>query len=106
MGEDREDRQGVDAGLTSAGQTPAGQAPAGLTPAGLTSAGLTSAGLTAGGGRTPGGLTSAGPTQAEQRVFETEVASAVRYEKGLVVKLAIALAIVAIVILMRLFFYG
>jgi hypothetical protein len=101
MGEDREDRQGVDAGLTSAGQPPAGQAPAGLA-----AAGLTSAGLTAGGGRTPGGLTAAGPTQAEQRVFETEVASAVRYEKGLVAKLAIALAIVAIVILMRLFFYG
>jgi hypothetical protein len=91
MGEDREDRQGVDAGLTSAGQTAAGQPPAGLT---------------AGGARTPGGLTSTGPTQAEQRVFETEVASAVRYEKGLVAKLAIALAIVAIVILMRLFFYG
>ena len=56
---------------------------------------------------TPAGVTPAGLTQAEQQqVFETEVASAVRYEKGLVVKVAIALAIVAIVILMRLFFYG
>jgi len=61
MGEDREDRQGLDAGLTADGR---------------------------------------------QQVFQAEVASAVRYEKGLVGKLAIALAIVAIVILMRLYFYG
>jgi hypothetical protein len=61
MGENREDRKGGDAGLTTA---------------------------------------------AEQQVFDTEIAAAVKYEKGLVVKAAIALLIVAIVILMRVFFYG
>jgi hypothetical protein len=61
MGENREDRQGGDAGLTTA---------------------------------------------AEQQVFDTEIAAAVKYEKGLVVKAAIALLIVAVVILARLFFYG
>jgi hypothetical protein len=61
MGEDREDRQGGDAGLTTA---------------------------------------------AEQQVFDTEIAAAVKYEKGLVVKAAIALLIVALVICARLVFYG
>jgi hypothetical protein len=61
MGEDREDRQGVDAGLTPAGQ---------------------------------------------RQAYDAEIAAAVRYEKGLVVKVAIALLIVAIVILIRVFFYG
>lgn len=61
MGEDREDRQGGDAGLTPA---------------------------------------------ARQQIFEAEIAAAVRYEKGLAVKAAIALAIVALVILLRLAFYG
>jgi hypothetical protein len=61
MGENREDRQGGDAGLTTA---------------------------------------------AQQQVFDTEIAAAVKYEKGLVVKAAIALLIVAVVILVRLFFYG
>jgi hypothetical protein len=61
MGENREDRQGGDAGLTTA---------------------------------------------AEQQVFDTEIAAAVKYEKGLVVKAAIALLIVAVVILARVFFYG
>ena len=61
MGENREDRQGGDAGLTTA---------------------------------------------AEQQVFDTEIAAAVKYEKGLVVKAAIALLIVAVVILVRVFFYG
>jgi hypothetical protein len=61
MGEDREDRQGVDAGLT--------RAPA-------------------------------------ERVFEAEVSAATKYERGLVVKAAIALVIVGLVILMRLYFYG
>jgi cell division protein FtsL len=61
MGENGEDRQGGDAGLTTA---------------------------------------------AEQQVFDTEIAAAVKYEKGLVVKAAIAVAIVAVVILLRVFFYG
>jgi hypothetical protein len=38
--------------------------------------------------------------------FEEEIRSAVRYEKGLAVKAVIALAIVAAVILIRLFFLG
>jgi hypothetical protein len=61
MGENREDRQGGDAGLTTA---------------------------------------------AQRQVFDTEIAAAVKYEKGLVVKAAIALLIVTVVILMRIFFYG
>jgi hypothetical protein len=61
MGEDGEDRQGGDAGLSTA---------------------------------------------AQQQVFDTEVANAIRYEKGLVGKAAIALALVALVVLARLFFYG
>ena len=61
MGEDGEDRQGGDAGLSTA---------------------------------------------AQQQVFDTEIADAIRYEKGLAVKAAIALAIVALVIAARLFFYG
>ena len=61
MGEDGEDRQGGDAGLSTA---------------------------------------------AQQQVFDTEIADAIRYEKGLAVKAAIALAIVALVILARLLFYG
>ena len=61
MGEDGEDRQGGDAGLSTA---------------------------------------------AQQQVFDTEIADAIRYEKGLAVKVAIALAIVALVILARLLFYG
>lgn len=61
MGENREDRQGGDAGLTPAGR---------------------------------------------QQVFEAEITAAVRYEKGLVVKAAIALVLVALVIVARLVFYG
>ena len=61
MGQDGEDRQGGDAGLSTA---------------------------------------------AQQQVFDTEIADAIRYEKGLAVKAAIALAIVALVILARLLFYG
>ena len=38
--------------------------------------------------------------------FDLEIRSAVRYEKGLAVKAVIALAIVAVVILIRLFFLG
>ena len=38
--------------------------------------------------------------------FEEEIRAAVRYEKGLAVKAVIALAIVAIVVLIRLLFLG
>jgi hypothetical protein len=44
-------------------------------------------------------------TAEQQQIFDREVSEAVRYEKGLVWKLGIALALVALVILARLFFY-
>jgi hypothetical protein len=46
------------------------------------------------------------PGEAETREFDEEIRSAVRYEKGLAVKAVIALAIVGLVILIRLFFLG
>jgi hypothetical protein len=45
-------------------------------------------------------------TAAQQQVFDSEITAAVRYEKGLVIKLAIALVLVALVIVARLVFYG
>ena len=44
--------------------------------------------------------------EAAMEVFDQEIRSAVRYEKGLAFKALVALAIVAIVILLRLFFLG
>lgn len=44
--------------------------------------------------------------EAAMQVFDEEIRSAVRYEKGLAFKALVALAIVAIVILLRLFFLG
>jgi hypothetical protein len=44
--------------------------------------------------------------EAAMEVFDEEIRSAVRYEKGLAFKALVALAIVAIVILLRLFFLG
>jgi hypothetical protein len=73
------------------------------------------AGLPEGGPATAGGLAGAppavparlaGPGEAEQQEFDQEIRAAVRYEKGLAVKAVIALAIVALVILIRLFFLG
>jgi len=46
------------------------------------------------------------PGAAAAREFDREIQSAVRYEKGLAVKAFIALAIVALVILIRLLFLG
>jgi hypothetical protein len=46
------------------------------------------------------------PGGAAAREFDEEIRSAIRYEKGLAVKAIIALAIVAVVILIRLFFLG
>jgi hypothetical protein len=43
---------------------------------------------------------------AAPEVFQQEVRDAVRYEKGLVVKALIALALVAAVVLARLFYLG
>lgn len=46
------------------------------------------------------------PDEAAVEVFDEEVRSAVRYEKGLAYKALVALAIVAVVILLRVFFLG
>jgi len=55
----------------------------------------------------PSGAPLAGePGEAETQEFDQEIRAAVRYEKGLAVKAVIALAIVALVILIRLFFLG
>jgi hypothetical protein len=46
------------------------------------------------------------PGEVPPREFDEEIRAAVRYEKGLAVKAVIALAIVAIVVLIRLLFLG
>jgi hypothetical protein len=46
------------------------------------------------------------PGEVAPAEFEEEIRAAVRYEKGLAVKAVIALAIVAIVVLIRLLFLG
>jgi hypothetical protein len=46
------------------------------------------------------------PDEAAMEIFDEEVRSAVRYEKGLAYKALVALVIVAIVILLRLLFLG
>lgn len=46
------------------------------------------------------------PGHAETPEFDQEIRSAVRYEKGLAVKAVSALAIVALVILIRMLFLG
>ena len=46
------------------------------------------------------------PPASGTEEFDQEIRSAVRYEKGLAVKAVISLAIVALVILIRLFFLG
>ena len=51
-------------------------------------------------------MTVSEPDKAVMEVFDEEIRSAVRYEKGLAFKALVALAIVAIVILLRLFFLG
>ena len=51
-------------------------------------------------------MTVSQPDKAAMEVFDQEIRSAVRYERGLAVKAVIALAIVAVVILIRLFFLG
>ena len=51
-------------------------------------------------------MTVSEPDQEAMEVFDEEVRSAVHYEKGLAYKALVALAIVAIVILLRLFFLG
>lgn len=48
-----------------------------------------------------------GPATAEQvRVFEDEVRDAVRYERGLALKCAVCILLVAIVLALRVYFFG
>lgn len=51
-------------------------------------------------------MTVGEPDEAAMEVFDEEIRSAVRYERGLAFKALVALAIVAIVILLRLFLLG
>lgn len=48
-----------------------------------------------------------GPATAEQaRVFEDEVRDAVRYERGLAIKCVAAVLLVAVVLALRVYFFG
>lgn len=47
------------------------------------------------------------PVTAEQvRVFEDEVRDAVRYERGLAVKCLVSLVLVAVILALRVYFFG
>lgn len=80
MGQDREEREGRDADVTRAGhevaRPGAAEPPAGTGPADL-------------------------PEE-----FRQEVTTALKYERGLVVKASAALAIVILVVLIRMLFLG
>ena len=95
MGENREDRQSGDASVTLS------EASTTLSEAATT---LGGASTTLGGASTT--LGDGSVTEAERQVFAAEVSKAVRYERGLVIKLGIALLIVALVIITRVFFFG
>ena len=48
-----------------------------------------------------------GPVTAEQaRVFEDEVRDAVRYERGLAVKCLASILLVAVILALRVYFFG
>ncbi|HEX3387968.1 MAG TPA: hypothetical protein VHT94_02920 [Streptosporangiaceae bacterium] len=57
-------------------------------------------------GPSAGPPAASGSSDAELAEFDQEIRAAVRYERGLAVKAVIALAIVALVILIRLLFLG
>jgi hypothetical protein len=57
-------------------------------------------------GPSAGPPAAAGSSDAELAEFDQEIRAAIRYERGLAVKAVIALAIVALVILIRLLFLG
>ncbi len=50
--------------------------------------------------------TPADTTEAEMEAFDEEIHAAVRYERGLAVKAVIALALVALVVMIRMLFLG
>lgn len=48
-----------------------------------------------------------GPVTAEQvRVFEDEIRDAVRYERGLAVKCLVSIVLVAVILALRVYFFG
>ena len=48
-----------------------------------------------------------GPVTAEQaQVFEDEVGDAVRYERGLAIKCVAAVVLVAVILALRVYFFG
>jgi hypothetical protein len=57
-------------------------------------------------GPSAGPPAASGSSDAELAEFDQEIRAAIRYERGLAVKAVIALAIVALVILIRLLFLG
>lgn len=44
--------------------------------------------------------------QRRPRAFEREIREAIRYEKGLVVKAVVALAVVAVVVILRMLYFA
>ncbi len=59
------------------------------------------------GGPVAGGPVAGGPVTAEQvQVFEDEVGDAVRYERGLAVKCVFCIVLVAIILALRVYFFG
>ena len=50
---------------------------------------------------------AAGPITAEQaQVFEDEVSDAVRYERGLALKCVVCILLVAVILALRVYFFG
>jgi hypothetical protein len=64
------------------------------------------AGLAA-GDTAAGDLAAGGPSAAEQaQIFEDEVGDAVRYERGLAVKCVFCVLLVAVILALRVYFFG
>lgn len=69
-------------------------------------AGPVAAGPVAGGPVTTEPVTT-GPVTAEQvQVFEDEVSDAIRYERGLAVKCVFCILLVAVILALRVYFFG
>jgi hypothetical protein len=50
---------------------------------------------------------AAGPVTAEQaQVFEDEVSDAIRYERGLAIKCVACILLVAVILALRVYFFG
>lgn len=50
---------------------------------------------------------AAGPITAEQtQIFEDEVSDAIRYERGLALKCVLCILLVAIILALRVYFFG